>query len=79
MPFRVCRKLSYIHNRRSEIERNALLALEDLLNKQISDAQGRFPQSMLISLTRFPPLSLCPQVVIFTKLVTEDFSKISKK
>ncbi|XP_075697341.1 uncharacterized protein LOC142662932 [Rhinoderma darwinii] len=61
----------------SVLEREALKALEDLLQEQICTDQGRFPKSVIPRSQRFPPLSICPQVEIFTKMVINDFKTIS--
>ncbi|XP_077118764.1 uncharacterized protein LOC143774874 [Ranitomeya variabilis] len=59
-----------------KVEREAQQALEDLLSEQTVKSTGTFPSNCYPRSTRFPPLSLCPAVEIFTRLVIEDFQKI---
>ncbi|XP_075207195.1 uncharacterized protein LOC142312180 isoform X2 [Anomaloglossus baeobatrachus] len=63
----------------SETEREALTILEELLCEQTKEQQGTFPTNILLRSTRFPPLSLSPPILVFTKLVTEDLRKIQTK
>ncbi|XP_073446703.1 LOW QUALITY PROTEIN: uncharacterized protein [Dendrobates tinctorius] len=65
----------------SEVEREALRNLEELLDEQTapSTRTSRFPTSILPKSAKFPPLSLCPAIEIFTKLVYEDFKELSTK
>ncbi|KAM4043956.1 uncharacterized protein ACNLHF_014260 isoform 1-T2 [Anomaloglossus baeobatrachus] len=63
----------------SQAEREAINNLEELLQEQEAPSTGAFPQSLLPRSTKFPPLSLCPAVDIFVRLVSEDFRKIDTK
>ncbi|CAJ0960586.1 unnamed protein product [Ranitomeya imitator] len=62
-----------------DAEREALMALEDLLDEQTSGVVSTFPRDCRPRSTRFPPLSACPAVEIVTKMVLQDFQKIPTK
>ncbi|XP_077113081.1 uncharacterized protein LOC143768273 [Ranitomeya variabilis] len=62
-----------------QTETETLRILEELLNEQDPVVTGMFPQSVYPRSTRFPPLSACPAVDIFTRLVMEDFKKVTTR
>ncbi|CAJ0936767.1 unnamed protein product [Ranitomeya imitator] len=61
----------------SVIEREALRDLEDLVEEQQAPDVSKFPPSTRPRSAKFPPLSLSPAIEVFTKLVGEDFKKLS--
>ncbi|KAM4034471.1 uncharacterized protein ACNLHF_021105 [Anomaloglossus baeobatrachus] len=75
--------LKKLHHKRdnsgldSPAEKEVLQVLEDLLLEQSSVSTGVFPKSLLPRSTKFSPLSLCPAVEVFTRLVTDEFKQIT--
>ncbi|XP_069621235.1 uncharacterized protein [Ranitomeya imitator] len=63
----------------SPAERDTIRILEELLDEQTPDDEGGFPSSILPRSTRFPSLSLCPAVKIFTKLVSNELKTLSSR
>ncbi|XP_073419118.1 uncharacterized protein [Dendrobates tinctorius] len=70
---------SYVPGSLNNTEKEAIRDLEDLLAEQDGPPISKFPPTSGPKSTRFPPLSLCPSVDIFTKLVSEDFKKLSSR
>ncbi|KAM4015995.1 uncharacterized protein ACNLHF_002507 [Anomaloglossus baeobatrachus] len=62
----------------SRVELEAIQILRELEEESLSTSAGNFPSSIYPRSTTFPPFSLCPQVDIFNKLVTEDLKKLNK-
>ncbi|KAM4043753.1 uncharacterized protein ACNLHF_014024 [Anomaloglossus baeobatrachus] len=62
----------------TEEEQEAIHTLEELLSEQTTDPVPRFPMTLLPRSLTFPPLSVCSQIEIFTKLVMEDFGGIPR-
>ncbi|XP_077111221.1 uncharacterized protein LOC143767082 [Ranitomeya variabilis] len=63
----------------SELERETLRDLEDLLEEQQPLDVSKFPAFTRPRSTKFPPLSLSPAIEVFTRLVGEDFKKLSAR
>ncbi|XP_073432152.1 uncharacterized protein [Dendrobates tinctorius] len=79
----VLKKLHYKRNTSgvllTETEEEALRTLEQLLDEQSPPLRSRYPPAILPKSFKFPPLSLCLAVEIFTKLVSEDLKSLSSR
>lgn len=61
---------------REELE--ALQALEEFLQEQETLGEGKFPTFIIPKSKKCPPLTICPAVEIFVKMVTKDFKEIKE-
>lgn len=62
----------------TESERNAVRILEELAaeNEPETQAIGMIPECIRVKSKKFPPLSVCPAVDLFVKMVTKDFEAL---